>query len=363
MRQLLCLFLYLGLFSAEAVVYDETEIHRELNQTELHQSSQVYLTRYFTAKKPEQVVDELLLANLLPIQKEYILHQLLIAISQQPPQAFHQYVIDLMKTYKPVANRMADEAHTPVAIFNLRSKAHGIENIWLAYRTEQRFSQLFNKSTSEAVLAIKAVITAQSRPQWLGVKNSIAALTQSQLVELNQYLLSQVKANDGLDQLISHVGLISANEALISKALRSEQTTIREYTLRKLPQSLTQESAKNFLMQAVTKGQDSKFSVSMLHQFSDDEAVKALLINQLSNKAMADSAAFSLSQSSDVTLPERLKRRYLQSDNAIEQNHILLALKLNKSDAAKLAITDIQAQIQKNPKQNQWLKSFEGGAQ
>ncbi len=363
MKQVLCLMLLCSHFIAQAVVYDRSEISRELSSSELQQISQSYLTQYFTHKNPDQVIDKLLQADLIPLQKEYILHQLLTEIAQQPPQDFFQKFVNLMKSYQVQATQAAHEGPLPVPIFNITSKAYGIENIWTAYRTEQRFNQLFNKDIAQTVSAIGDVIAENSRPKWLGVKNSIAALNSAKFESLQIHLLTSIMVNSGYDKLISHVGLTSRNEALINKALKSNQTAVREYTLRKLPQSLPQEVAKDILIASFDTGLDKKFCLSLLHLFSDDEAVKTLLINQLNNKALADSAAFALSQSSDLNLPELLKRQYLKTNNQVEQNHILLALKLNKTDAAKLAIEDLKSNIEMKQEQTQWLKSFDGGVQ
>jgi hypothetical protein len=363
MKQTLTFFFVLMFFNTQAVVYDSIEINRELNQHELHTKTQEYLTKYFTAKRPDKVVDELVNADLIPLHKEYILYQLLSTIAQQPPQDYHQYVVDLLKTYQVQATRDADEGPLPVAIFNLSSKAYGIENIWLAYRTEQRFNQLFNKSIPQAVTAIDVALSAQSRPQWLGIKNSISALSDEQISQLNDYLSTKVKINSGLDQLISHMGLETNNISLIKKALNSDLKSIREYTLRKSIQHFPKETAKELLLDAAQNSPDQKFSISLLHHFSDDRKVNEYLIDQLHDKQVADSAAYALSQSADFNLPQRLLKRFYQSSNETEKNHILLALKLNKNQAAQLAIEDIKVKLDNDDKQSQWLKSFDGAVQ
>lgn len=359
MKKSLLLLAVLYSCTSFAIVYDNYEINHELNQADLQHTTQQFLTAYFTAKQPSKIVDSLLKDATPPIQREYILYSLLTEISQQPPQDFHQHVIDLMKTFPSQAYKTHEEGHINVPIFNLSSKAHGIENIWTAYQTEQQFNQLFNKDLTAAVAAAKPIIQQHNRPQWLGVKNSIAALSLAQQNQLAAYLINNIQKNTGLDRLISHVGLINGNITLIEKALHSEQQSIREFTLRKVSQHLLYDQAKSILLKAATLSDDKKISTSLLSKFSNDKEVQSFLINQLNHKSLADNAAFALSQSTDSTLPQQLKSHYLQTNQALVKNYILMALKLNQSTAATLALDDLQKYIEPNSKGSKWIDSFE----
>ncbi len=352
--------------NGQAALYDAYEINTVTQSPQTQELSQNYIHNYFTTAKPESVIDQLMKANISPLEREYILYQLLTEISQHPPQHFHQPFVDLMKSYSTEAYIMADEGPHPNAIFNLVGKAHGIENIWLAYRTEQNFNQLFNENLPQAMTAIGNIIaanTAQRRPQWLGVKNSIAAMSPEQLTDLSEHLRTRIKINAGLDQLISHVGLQTANLDLIDKALNSNQQAVREFTLRHLNDFIQPATAKQILLENAAASADAKFSTSLLAQYTNDNDVQDFLLGELKNKQTANQAAFALSQSTDNSLPERLKRQFFKSPTSSEKNHILLALKLNKSDVAQLALEDIQRQLPTESAANQWLKSFTGGEQ
>ncbi len=353
-------------FNGQAVFYDTHEIRSETQTFELNNLSQNYIHNYFTAAQPALVIKQLLEANLTPLQREYILNQLLTEISQQPPQDFHQPFVDMMKTYPTQATKMADEGPFPDAIFNLNGKANGIENIWLAYRTEQAFNQKFKHDLPLAVASIADIIaapTALRRPQWLGVKNSITAMSAEQFIELNGYLKNHVKSNTGLDQLISHVGLVAADTTLIDKALRSNQQAVRELTLRQLNQHLTPASVKSILMAQAKSSDDARFSTALLVQYANDKDVQNYLLGELKNQTTANQAAFALSQSTDLALPEKLKLHYFKAQDLTEKNHILLALKLNKTDVAQHALADLQRQLSDESAASQWLKSFSGGLQ
>ena len=344
------------------VHYNDFDINQQLNQTELDQLSTQYLRGYFSNSQPDTVIDDLLKADITPLQKEYILFNLLTEISQQPPQAFHQKFVDRMKTYQAQASRTAEEGHIPIAVFNLNSKAHGIENIWTAYRSEQRFHQLFNDDIQQAISNIQLILAQEStqrRPQWLGVKNSIQALSNDALNKLSNHLLNAVKANTGIDALISHVGLLTGHFELIQKALSSNQPQVRELTLRHLLSDLPKSQAQALLLQNAQSGPDRKFSTSLLSQFSNESEVETFLINQLTDKTTAANAAFALSQSDSLTLPVILKNKYLISNNKTEKNHILLTLKLNKSSPAQLALEDLKALIEKGSSSAKWIKSFD----
>jgi|GEM_PF-2107828 len=345
-----------------SVNYNNFEINQQLNQIELEQLSTTYLRAYFSNKQPNTVVDNLLQADLTPLQAEYILFNLLTEISQQPPQASYQNFVDRMKTYPVQATRTADEGHVPMNIFNLNSKAYGIENIWTAYQTEQHFNLLLNDDIPQAISKIKTILAQKitlRRPQWLGVKNSIAALSDNTLHKLTNHLSSTVKINTGLDTLISHVGLFTGDIELIEKALLSDQTQVRELTLRQAASHLPLPLSKPLLLKNADSGLDRKFSTSLLRQYNQDSDVELFLIDQLNDKLTAGNAAFVLSQSDSLNLPALLKKKYLSSNNNNEKNHILLTLKLNQSSSAQLVVNDLQPFIEKDSPAAQWIKSFE----
>ncbi len=360
MRRMVILIGTLMIGKLHAVVYDGYEINATLNSTELQQLSEQYSQQYFTAQQPEKAVNKLLTADLTPLQREYILFNLLTQISQQPPQDYHQALVDQMKTYAIQATQVHEEGYEAVAIFNLRAKAHGIENIWLAYRTEQQFNQWFKHDLKQAMTVAQQVIANNSRPQWLGIKNSIAALTEQQRQKLVQHLLTEIKEHAGLDPLISHVGLLTADLALLDKALQSTETAVRQLTLRQLQYHLPAAQAKNLLMAAATDEKGAAFGTALLGQFVQDPDVQAYLLTQLQNQKTAETAAYALSRSEDEAVIRALQQRYLNSDQQQEKRQILFALKMNPSSQAQLALDDLTQHIDSNSQAGQWLKSFQG---
>ena len=99
-------------FISHAVLYDEYEINFELNQPELAQLSQQFTQNYFTSSTAKTVIDDILKADISPLQREYIFFNLLSEISQHPPQAFHQYFVDLMKRHPIQATNMVKRDHS-----------------------------------------------------------------------------------------------------------------------------------------------------------------------------------------------------------------------------------------------------------
>lgn len=351
------LLLMIGTFSCHAVLYDRFEIQNELNRAELHQLSAQYLNKYFTASKPAAVIEQINSADFTPLQREYIFYNLLDEIAHQPKQAFHQQFVNQMKVYASQAATTADEGPIPIAVFNLNSKAYGIENIWTAHATTNLLNRLFNQDVRQAVAQIKTMIATDSRPTWLGVKNSVATLTLQQQHELSEYLLSHTKVNDGLDLLISHVGLNFTDHALLHKALQSNQQYIRELTLRSISQKLSATEVINYLLTAASSGADVQFATSLLGPYSHQEEVKTFLFKQLNNQKNAAKAAFALSQSTDSSMAQQIKNQYLKSTNDTTRNHLLLALKLNDSPNARMVIDEL-LQYEYTPKAQKWLKSF-----
>ncbi|MFC3193910.1 hypothetical protein ACFODZ_06630 [Marinicella sediminis] len=348
MMKFLCLLASTCLFSTcLAVHYDDHEISQLTLDKELRQLSENYHSKYFTAADPAQVVDQIIAADLIPLHKEAILFNLLTAISQQPPQKAHQYLVDTMKSYPTTATMIHDEGRLPVAVFNLNSKAYGIENIWLAYRSEQEYSQLLRDHPDQALKAFKQVLTEQSRPKWLAVKNSLAAADKKSKSRIINSFLFEIQANQGFDRLISHLGLTTGNPELIAKALRSTDRTVREYTLRSVGRHFSVDFTRQLLMQQATVGQDQVFTTTLLAGYSSSTAVEKLLLNQLKQANTATAAAFALSQSTAPGLPDRLYQTYRQTTHKTQQNHLLMALKLHPSAIAQSLSGKLEAEYVK----------------
>jgi len=359
MKTILILMVTLSFSPAHAVLYEPYEVNQLALNKSLQQQSSQFIKSYLTTHNPKAFINQFLQTDMSPLEREYQLFQLLTYLSQQPPQAAHQYFIDAMKSYPIQALEIAEEGNVPTAIFNLKSKAYGIENIWLAYHSEILFNQLFIQDKTQALKQAKKVIQSGSRPEWLAIKNSINGLSLDDKNKWVNILINEVPANSGLDILISHVGLTTSNPILIDKALQSEQQSVRQFTLRKLPQYFNKAQTKQFLIKSASTPKDTAFSTSLLGQFVDDEEVQEILFNQLQKQTAAAAAAFALSQATDSLIIERLKSRYLKASTQTEKNHVLIALKMNQSSLAKLAISDLQPHLKDN-KGKQWIKSFQG---
>ena len=327
-----------------AVHYDRHEISQLSVNSELNQLVMEHHKAYFTAADPASVVDQLLAADLIPLHKEAILNQLLTTISQQPPQAAHQYLVDVMKTYPTQATMDHDEGRLPTAVFNLNSKAYGIENIWLSYRSEQQYNRLLSQQPEHVIPPFRQVIASGNRPQWLALKNSLAAADPKSRDRLVDQLLQQVAVGEGLDPLISHLGLTTGHRGLIDKALQSEQQQVREMTLRSVPRYFDEAFSRDLLLKHASQGPDQVFSTTLLAAYVDSPPVEQLLLRKLSESNTASAAAFALSQSTDPGLPDRLFEAYQKSNSQITRNHILMTLRLQRTELSEAVARTLEQQ-------------------
>lgn len=330
--------------SVLAVHYDRHEINQMSYDSELTQLVTDYQKAYFTAKDPATVVEQLLAADLIPLHKEAIFYQLLTAVSQQPPQTAHQYLVDVMKTYPTEATMEHDEGRLPTAVFNLNSKAHGIENIWLSYRSEQQYHRLLAQQPEQALMTFREVIASGNRPQWLAIKNSLAATDLKSRDRVVDLLMNAVQAGDGLDPLISHLGLTTKHTGLLEKALRSNQQTVRESTLRSVSAYFDEAYSTQLLLKQADAGPDQVFSTSLLAAHVHTPAVEQFLLRQLGDSKSAAAAAFALSQSSDPGLPDRLYAVHQKSASQITRNHVLMTLRLQRTELAKSMARTLEQQ-------------------
>lgn len=352
--------------TTQAVIYDHHEMGSQLSDPDLHALSRDYQLAYFTAPNPDAVVNELMQANLAPIQKEYILHGLLMALAQQPPQNQFQSLVDLMKQYPVQSMRAADEGPLPVPVFALNSQAAGIENVWTMYRSENRIKHLLANDLAQAVTeiaTINALPNQQRNPQWLGVKRSLQVIGEPQLQALTTYLLAEVESNAGHDALISHVGLITGDLPLLQKALAADDQQVRDWTLRQLPKHLNPADSKSLLLKTAKSLQDDPMSTALLAAHSHDLDVHQLLIGRLSHPKTREAAAFALSQTQDPKLIKSLQAQFNQTQSKQTQKQILLALKLNTSPVAQEAVDQLLLQHKPDAQIKAWLQSMAGGVQ
>ena len=343
--KLLALLTLTSLSSAVwAVHYDRHEITQLSLNSGLSQLSTDYQKAYFTAADPASVVDQIMAADLIPLHKEAILHQLLTAVSQQPPQAAHQYLVDVMKTYPTQATMDHEEGRLPTAVFNLNSKAHGIENIWLSYRSEQQYHRLLSSQPAQALNTFREVIASGNRPQWLAIKNSLAATDPKSRARMVDLLLNKVALGEGLDPLISHLGLTTGHQGLIEKALQSKQQQVREMTLRSVPRYFDDTFSRELLLKQASQGPDQVFSTTLLAAHVNTPAVEQFLMNSLGHAKTAGAAAFALSQSTDPGLPDRLYEVHQKSSSQTTRNHILMTLRLQRTELAESLARTLEQQ-------------------
>ena len=352
--------------TTQAVVYDHHEIGSQLSDPDLLALSRDYQQQYFTAGNPDGVVDQLMQANLSPLHREYILHELLLALAQQPPQDHFQNLVDNMKQFPVQAMRAADEGPLPVPMFPLNSQAAGIEHVWTMYRSENRIKRLLVNDLSQAVAEI-ATINAQPNqqrnPQWLGVKRSLQAIDEQRLQALANYLYTEMPANAGHDPLISQVGLITGDMTLLQKALSSKDAKVRDWTLRQLPKHLNPAASKSLLLMTANSHPDDPMSTALLASHNHDLDVHQLLVARLNQPKTTQAAAFALSQTKDPKLIQSLQAQYKQSQSKQVQKQILLALKLNPSPAAQMAVDELLMQHEPDAQVKSWLQSLSGGEQ
>ncbi|WP_223787755.1 hypothetical protein [Marinicella meishanensis] len=359
---LLCLLAWS--FMTHAVVYDHHEIGALTSDPELHALSRDYTQQYFTAKDPDAVVMALQQADLAPIQKEYIFHELLLALAAQPPQPQFQSLVDLMKGYEVQATRQGHEGPLLVPVFHLNSQAAGIENVWTMYRTEKRLNQLLHQDLGlalDAIAEINAQANPQRQPQWLGIKRSIASADAKTIQALTERLKTTATNMTAHDRLISHLGLITGDLSLLKIAIGSEDQPVRDWTLRQIPSYLNEADSKSMLLYAVELADDDPFSTSLLAPYQHDAQVQKTLLKQLLKPNTTAAAAFAMTRTSDIQLINALKSHYNLVSNRESKNHILLALKMNHSQAARIALQELITEHDTDDQVKSWLQSFKGG--
>ena len=338
---LLLMFFSFGLFaklyaSNEIIRFDESLIDRDVIK---------FKQDFFTSSNPKKYIASLIQSTGNTEQflyREAMLYRLLDEISFHTKQVFLTDFVKLMTAYQPQAMKYHDEGRHQVPVYDIRSKALGIENIWLANDSLSHYQTAFELDPIKTLTQLAERTSILSKPELLGLKNSIATFSDETAAQVSLYLQNNVARGLVFNQFIVNFALKTKDKDLISHGIDSLDEKNRQLLLRHLSQVFSNEFVVEQLMSSVEKGNSARFALSLLSPFIDkDNNVKNFVLSALNDKSVASSAVFVLSQSKDVKFISDLKVKYNSSDSDLLKNNIKMLLRLNQLPEAKVVLDDL----------------------
>jgi hypothetical protein len=350
-------------FNLAAIVYSEDQINTTINNDSVMQSSKEFVRGFFTAQKPIDYVENFTrsqLSNKELLILEHQLYNLLNQVAEQPKQQYLQNFVNQMKVYQTQVFKIGEEGRMQIPVYNIQTRAKGIENIWQAARSVNYYSTRFNYQPITAINALKNQINALSAPRWLGLKNSISNLSLKNQQTLANYFLANIKHIQGLDKYINHFALLTADEKLTTMALINLDKSNSEYILRNMAQYFSVDFTAKMLVMTVNNNKNQAFALSMMSTYVDTHSeIKQLLSNYLSHDKLASNAAFALSYTNSNEILIQLESQYYTSASDNEKKHIIFALQMNQSKQSKTMLKHLIGS-EKDTTTKAWLNQFNG---
>ena len=363
MNRLFILLLIIMTGQLSAVMYTSDDIKASLASHSDTSTTQEFIREFFISKNPQFYIADYLSQHknsAEPIILENNLYALLGEVAYHPRQEYLQIFVDQMKSYSTQAFKMHDEGSMPIAIFNINAKAIGIENIWQADESFIYYQNAFAKNPIGTLKQLSNNMHDLKSPQWLGLKNSLKNISQQNQLLLSNYLLENTNNRIGLDKLVSHFALYTANEDLVRVGLLSLDKSNSEYLLRNLSKHFSADLVMTQLIESVDNQKNQKFAISMMTPYLEQPLIQQSLFEYLSNQKLATAAALVLTQSREAKTILQLENLYSKNDSIHMKKQILFTLKMNPMSESKAALNRIVNQMDNRSKSTQWLNSFQG---
>ncbi len=349
-----------------AVNYSNQQLQNMIDDRVNMQASD-FVRGYFTTENPQRYLNDFLSLkehsddNI--IIKEYQLFTLLNEIAQYPQLPFLLDAVNALKAYEIQSFKLHEEGRLHVPVFDIKNKALGIENIWLAQKSHNHYLQAFNDAPVKTLLSLKFKLQGLERPVWEGLKKSIKDLTQTSQQKISDFLSHDHENMIGLDRFISRYVFMVGDQELAKAALTYVDKSAGQYILRYISQHFSEGFVIEMLIESLAQKKHQRFAISMLAEFVDSsDTVSELLINMLSDKNYASQAGFALAQTKQPKVMYELYQRFNASKSALEKKNIVYVLKLSKHHEAKVLLDRIDSkQLDKSTRL--WLSHFAGALQ
>lgn len=344
MYQILFLLLsVLSCMNVSAKIYSQNDLNHEFKKSENQLETQEFIREFFISKNPQSTVNQLVddkYSDSLSIESK--LYALLTEVSMQAKQPFLQDFVNQMKSYQIKAFKMHDEGRVPVAVFNLKAKAQGIENIWKASKSLHQYTELFNTEPLKTLQQLQGSIESLSQPQWLGIKQSMQHINVENQREISDYFLHNPKNIIGLDKFVSHYALFTSDKELTEIALQRLNKKNKQYLLRKSPQVFTKDFVIEQLLIDANSQSNAAFALTLLKPYAqNNKQVQTVLIDALAVKKLSSAAAFALVAENNAVILDELATVYIKSQSKQQKDGIKFVLQLSQSPYSQAILRDI----------------------
>jgi hypothetical protein len=266
-------------------------------------------------------------------------------VEYQPDSSKSKDLVNQLKKFQPQAMKLHEEGNLQVPVFNIQARSQGVENYWSYLNINQNLSEQLNTDYLSALDSIKLILAEHHEAKTLAVKKCLDSLNKDTIEQLSDYFINNLDQISGIEKFVIDFAVIKQNKNLINKLNIKLTKPNAEYLIRQVSNKLDNTYIIDKLIEQAQSGKANRFAVSLLKPYANhNNQVQTFLFDSLTNSKLSSTAAFSLSGLTDEKALKSLKNRYSVSDSKLEQNNILLALKLNSNDSAQVLLKQIMVE-------------------
>ncbi len=327
-----------------ADLYSEQEISDFLNQ-QMGKSTPL-IENIVTSSSPAKTLKSWLLTEQDELIKEQQLFSLLDHMTTMPPSASLLPILNQLSQYQAMATKMHSEASHPSqateAVFNIASKAAGVQNIWLMKSSQRKAIQILTSSNDSSTELLDLISASKSRnATYLGIKNAILNVSDSSIETFKQQL--QINKNHPLlHPIITDLALITKDMAFTYWAIEQVNKQQAERIYRQVVINYPASQSIEILTQNIKSEANPAFIASLLSHHIDRPAVSDFLIGQLENKSAVKGAAYALSKSQDPLVWKKMEQVHNNSNSKDIRKSIRFSFKQNKQADAQIILQRLE---------------------
>lgn len=154
--------------------------------------------------------------------RERLLYEFVTELRREAPRAIGNEAMGYLKQYSStVLVQDIDHPRMQVPLFNIRSAAAGLDNLWTRQESAARGARLLQ---TDARALVEAFAATNSVPVQQGLLDSLAGSAPAMRQSVAEAALAQMESKPGMAELVGEAALLNEDGDLLERLLRSGPT-------------------------------------------------------------------------------------------------------------------------------------------
>mgnify|MGYP001548296084 FL=1 len=245
--------------------------------------------------------------SMAPAAKDYVIFNLAVGLSDLPPNAVSNQVLEFLESYqvKTLVNHH-DRHTTAVPLFNVRAAVAGLRNNWDRQQALVRSDRLLQTNVDQWISSYLSASAGERR----GFLDALDFASPAQLRELGLSSLAQLDDFPELTLITANAALISGDIELLENSLTAGSGPGVSEVLARSSRLLSIDQSIRLLDHCLRLDSDAKAALAMAHlapPYLDQPEVQQMLFGTLSDRNRGAGAALVLGQSNSPEIQYKLR--------------------------------------------------------